>query len=49
MKKSRGMKQSRKVARKGEKRYALRVVIGKAEQTTWEDLGIDGKRVFNGC
>jgi hypothetical protein len=32
---SRRMKESRKVARKGEKRNAGRVVIGKAEETTW--------------
>jgi len=33
--KSRRMKQSGKVASKGEKRNAWRVMIGKAEETTW--------------
>jgi hypothetical protein len=31
----RRMKQSRKVSRKGEKRNAWRVMIGKDEETTW--------------
>jgi hypothetical protein len=35
MMESRRMKESRKVARKGEKRNAWRVVIGRAEETTW--------------
>jgi hypothetical protein len=46
---SRRKKQPRKVARKGEKRNAWRVVIGKAGRDHLEDLGIDGEIVLNGC